>query len=125
MTKHGFRLRRELSPLLAGFLAVGCAHAGQQGVVIPEVVDIPAGSVIAGLDRVGRELAYSLDEAAYGTRQRVPESGMRRSANVSALRHEHLRSAGFRLPMHSTPPLLMRLTTPLRMCPKRYGTHTD
>ena len=36
------------------------------GVPVPETVEIPAGSYIAGSDTAERETAYRLDEAAYG-----------------------------------------------------------
>ncbi len=41
------------------------AHAGEAGV--PETVGIPAGPFVAGSDRAERELAYALDERAYGS----------------------------------------------------------
>ena len=52
--------------------AEGPARAGQ-GTAIPVLVEIPAGSFIAGSDRAEREAAYRLDEIAYGhsrTRER-------------------------------------------------------
>ncbi|GGX80625.1 hypothetical protein GCM10007160_04780 [Litchfieldella qijiaojingensis] len=62
---------------LAG-VAVFCvlplaAGAGEHTIVPPPVEMVPAGAFIAGSDREERELAYRLDEAAYGhsrTRER-------------------------------------------------------
>ena len=54
---------------LALFLAAsgGAARAGGAGEeIVPDVVPIPAGPFIAGSDRAEREVAYRLDEAAYG-----------------------------------------------------------
>ena len=54
-------------------MAGGVDHA-------PELVDIPAGSFIAGSDEAGREAGYRLDEAAYGhsvTRQQRWYAGER------------------------------------------------
>ena len=63
--------------LLAVILAVsvalfaGAAHAGDAPV--PALVEVPAGTFIAGSDQAEREYGYRLDEAAYGhsrTRER-------------------------------------------------------
>lgn len=54
-----------------GFLGQGPGHADAR--LVPEVVWIPAGPFIAGSDAAEREVAYRLDEAAYGhsvTRER-------------------------------------------------------
>ena len=54
---------------LALFLAAsgGAARAGGAGEeIVPDVVPILAGPFIAGSDRAEREVAYRLDEAAYG-----------------------------------------------------------
>ena len=54
---------------LALFLAAsgGAARAGGAGEeIVPDVAPIPAGPFIAGSDRAEREVAYRLDEAAYG-----------------------------------------------------------
>ena len=47
------------------FLTV-VGSAVPQGILIPEVVAIPAGPFIAGSDRAERESAYRLDQTAYG-----------------------------------------------------------
>ena len=49
----------------AVFFASGCV-AASGNISIPEMVIIPAGAIIVGLDRREREYAYTLDEAAYG-----------------------------------------------------------
>lgn len=50
-----------------GFLLGACAPSTTPAsIILPEVVDIPAGPYIAGSDRAERETAYRLDEAAYG-----------------------------------------------------------
>lgn len=41
-------------------------HAPGEELPVPETLRIPAGSFVAGSDRNERELAYQLDEAAYG-----------------------------------------------------------
>ena len=43
--------------------AVACAAGGTP---VPELATVPAGPFIAGSDRAEREMAYALDEAAYG-----------------------------------------------------------
>ena len=56
---------------VSGAALAGAAHAG--GAIAPDVVEVPAGSFIAGSDRAEREYGYQLDEAAYGhsiTRER-------------------------------------------------------
>ena len=56
---------------LGGLVLGGTAHAGE--VSAPAVVEVPAGTFIAGSDADEREYAYQLDEAAYGhsrTRER-------------------------------------------------------
>ncbi|MDF1719792.1 MAG: SUMF1/EgtB/PvdO family nonheme iron enzyme [Minwuia sp.] len=53
-----------LALLLLG-LAVQVAHAGSPSPA-PATLRIPAGPVIVGSDRGEREMAYALDEAAYG-----------------------------------------------------------
>jgi len=45
-------------------LVAGCAAAA--GGPAPQTVEIPAGTFVAGSDRDERELAYTLDERAYG-----------------------------------------------------------
>lgn len=56
-----------LSTLIATLvIAVGSADAVD--VPRPETVEIPAGPFVAGSDRAERELAYTLDERAYGHR---------------------------------------------------------
>ncbi len=57
--------------VVAGALLASPAEAA--GAIVPEVVEVPAGSFIAGSDAAEREYAYRLDEAAYGhsrTRER-------------------------------------------------------
>jgi formylglycine-generating enzyme required for sulfatase activity len=69
-------LARRYLPYLAAFLAAAataCAAAAPQTGAVPEPLAVPAGGFIRGSDRAERELAYRLDEAAYGhsvTRQR-------------------------------------------------------
>jgi len=48
----------------AALLLAACANAPAAD--LPELVAIPAGTFIVGSDRAERELAYRLDEAAYG-----------------------------------------------------------
>jgi formylglycine-generating enzyme required for sulfatase activity len=66
----GTRTRVAKATALA-FLLGACVVAGtDEGVVrrteAPELIAIPAGVFIAGSDRAERDLAYRLDEAAYG-----------------------------------------------------------
>lgn len=48
------------------FVALFSAHAAEPEIMIPSVVEIPAGGFVLGSDRAEREAAYRLDEAAYG-----------------------------------------------------------
>jgi hypothetical protein len=41
-------------------------HAAVGSEISPPVVDVPAGSFLMGSTRLEREMAYALDEAAYG-----------------------------------------------------------
>ncbi len=69
-------------------LALVLVPAAARGAPTPELVAVPAGSFIAGSDRAEREVAYALDEAAYGhSRTRTwawyenePDRGPRRTA---------------------------------------------
>ncbi len=69
----------------ASIVLILAAAAGGRAVAgdadhAPELVDIPAGSFIAGSDEAGREAGYRLDEAAYGhsvTRQQRWYAGER------------------------------------------------
>ena len=57
--------------VLSGALPAGAQRAGD--VPVPALVEVPAGSFIAGSDAAEREYGYRLDEAAYGhsrTRER-------------------------------------------------------
>ena len=57
--------------VLSGALPAGAQQAGD--VPVPALVEVPAGSFIAGSDAAEREYGYLLDEAAYGhsrTRER-------------------------------------------------------
>jgi formylglycine-generating enzyme required for sulfatase activity len=65
MTRYRSRLGRVLFVVLLSFLAVARAPAGQEFDFIPQPVNVPAGAFIAGSDRLERELAYSVDAAAY------------------------------------------------------------
>jgi formylglycine-generating enzyme required for sulfatase activity len=62
--------RRVILTAAAAFLAAACAPAGglsaEAQPPLPEVVAIPAGPFLSGSDQDERELAYRLDEAAYG-----------------------------------------------------------
>jgi len=61
------------SAVVAAAILIGGVGAQAQDVVVPPLVDVPAGAFIAGSDGEEREAAYRLDEAAYGhsvTRQR-------------------------------------------------------
>ena len=58
-------MRIVLATILLSLLVV-IGPALPQGILIPEVIAIPAGPFIAGSDRAERESAYRLDEAAYG-----------------------------------------------------------
>jgi len=61
------------SAVVAAAISIGGVGAQAQDVVVPPLVDVPAGAFIAGSDGEEREAAYRLDEAAYGhsvTRQR-------------------------------------------------------
>jgi len=53
---------------LAAFLTLHCPGNGQasEAVQVPAVVTVPAGTFIRGSDRAERDLAYQLDEYAYG-----------------------------------------------------------
>ena len=51
--------------LLLATVLPACAGEAA-GPPLPELIEIPAGSFIAGSDRAEREAAYQLDEAAYG-----------------------------------------------------------
>lgn len=70
--RRAFRLSWCLWLLWAGWavtLAVAPTGARAQGgseLVLPEVIEIPAGPFIMGSDAAEREAAYQLDEAAYG-----------------------------------------------------------
>ena len=56
-----------LAAVLLGVSLAGCVQGGGVAEIAPPaVVEIPAGSYIAGSDRAEREMAYRLDEAAYG-----------------------------------------------------------
>jgi formylglycine-generating enzyme required for sulfatase activity len=46
--------------------SAGTGYASDADFVAPALIHIPAGSFIAGSDRAEREVAYRLDEAAYG-----------------------------------------------------------
>jgi formylglycine-generating enzyme required for sulfatase activity len=46
--------------------AAGCTSASHQTGAIPETLVVPAGAFVRGSDRAEREMAYKLDEAAYG-----------------------------------------------------------
>jgi len=52
--------------LLAAAPLAACGAQLTQGGSIPETIAVPAGAFIAGSDRAEREMAYRLDEAAYG-----------------------------------------------------------
>jgi len=69
------RARRSAAVLA---LAIGVAPCTGAADLVPETVDIPAGEFITGSDRDEREMAYQLDEQAYGhdvtRRQRWYES---------------------------------------------------
>jgi formylglycine-generating enzyme required for sulfatase activity len=80
-------MKRCIIALLIGFagLASGSATAGD-AVVRPDLIAIPAGPFIAGSDAAERELAYQLDEAAYGhsvTRDRGWYDGERQRGPVA------------------------------------------
>ena len=57
--------RLVLAALLALSLAA-CAARATEGPPLPETIAVRAGAFIAGSDRAEREMAYRLDEAAYG-----------------------------------------------------------
>lgn len=75
-------------------LATACSPVPRQDVGVAETVAVPAGQFIRGSDRAEREMAYRLDEAAYGhsatRRQRWYESefprGKRRTGRFSIMR---------------------------------------
>jgi len=46
--------------------ATACAGSPDADLPVPETVSVPAGPFVAGSDRQARDLAYRLDEAAYG-----------------------------------------------------------
>jgi len=79
------RLGRLAALALALAPAAACAAGGAP---TPELATVPAGAFIAGSDRAEREMAYALDEAAYGhgrTREwrwyeNEPARGPRRTA---------------------------------------------
>ena len=58
--------RRFLGAAASLALLGGCRAAESAIAVVPDLIEIPAGSYIAGSDRAEREMAYLLDEAAYG-----------------------------------------------------------
>ncbi len=52
---------------MAVWAPMGCSStAAKMSFTLPETVSVPAGPFIAGSDKAERELAYQLDEAAYG-----------------------------------------------------------
>jgi formylglycine-generating enzyme required for sulfatase activity len=57
---------RHLGRLAALALVLATAACAAGGELTPELVAIPAGSFITGSDRAEREMAYALDEVAYG-----------------------------------------------------------
>ena len=61
-------LRRHVLLAVPGFVLPlsACAAGTAPSIPLPELLEIPAGTFIAGSDRAERELAYRLDEAAYG-----------------------------------------------------------
>ena len=71
---------------LAAWPAAAAPQAGLS--LLPEVLEVPAGTFIAGSDRAEREAAYRLDEAAYGhsvtRRQRWYEGEGRRREETLA-----------------------------------------
>ena len=70
--------------ILAAFALAVANGAGAQTVPLPQTVTVPAGPFIRGSGRAERELAYTLDERAYGhrvtRRQRWYESEYPRAA---------------------------------------------
>ena len=52
--------------LLTAVSLAACSAGETQRIPVPETVAVPAGVFIAGSDRAEREMAYRLDEAAYG-----------------------------------------------------------
>jgi hypothetical protein len=111
MTRYRSRLGRVLFVVLLSFLAVARAPAGQEFDFIPQPVNVPAGAFLAGSDRLERELACSVDEAAMGTKRHAWANGM--SANVLFSRVERLPSLSreSRLRTPNTPHLLAQSAT--------------
>ncbi len=66
MRWRGVICRRAAAVLLMAMSLVACSAQMTQSAAVPETIAIPAGAFIAGSDRAEREMAYRLDEAAYG-----------------------------------------------------------
>ena len=55
-----------LTAIFVTVASLSSARLAATTVPIPETIEIPAGGFIVGSDRAEREVAYRLDEAAYG-----------------------------------------------------------